>query len=288
MSKLLPPLISSRKKRHLHPFSYLFLALLLAGGIFYLWVRAFSPLLITPAEFIERQKRFDTALAKVLSQHHGHLTPLAPWPEPLSDDQITLLHCGEAFAIRPTLYRSQTLRIPYPWGDVPAHFGTSADLLNRCARQLGLDLQQFVHHDRSQAPKDYPTSLFYRKTPDTSLDHRRVSFLYAFAKKFFIPIAKDDPLREDYLHFQPGDLVFWATEGKGGYPGLLGWVSDRRDASGLPYVITSYSRDKRASSFHQVNDWPIAGHFRLEVKSFLQAFLRTYPTFELLAPEESP
>lgn len=268
----------SRRRRRLHPFVLALGALAVVAGIALLWVEAFSPIFISPQEFVARQKAFDRALRELVARHgDGAIPNLPPWPAPLTPERVEVLACAEAEAIRGVRYSTASQSIGYPWGDIPDHIGTSADLLVRCFRRTDLDLQQLVHHDRKTNPKRYPTKLFARKTPDKNLDHRRVAFLFAFAKAYFpeAPTETDKP--EALALFQPGDVVFWSVGGREGHPGQIGIVLDRRDDSGMPLVATINAEDGRATIHHRLDTWQVVGHFSLEPDWTLERFLEAYP-----------
>lgn len=268
-----------RKRKKLSPALLGFLAVIGIGGIGALWVWVFSPIFMTPQEFHERQKHFDRAIRDVLHAHGagGSDPGLPPWPPPLDDDRLKVLGCAEAQVAAGVRHVATTQSIDFPWGDLPPYLGTSADLVVRCLRALDLDLQQMIAVDRKAQPKRYPLGLYTSKKPDRSLDHRRVPNLFTFAHQFLpeAPTAIETP--DDLLRWLPGDLVFWAEGGREGHPGLVGIVSDRRDDSGMPLVITLLPDDTRASSHHRLDDWPLVGHATLSVDTLLERFLEAYP-----------
>lgn len=274
------PLLSPnpRRRRRLHPLVLLVGTAVTLAGIGLLWVVAFSSIFISPQEFVARQKAFDHALRDLVASHgDGQVPNLPPWPDPMSPERVEVLACAESEAIRGVRFSTASQSIDYPWGDVPSHIGTSADLLVRCFRRTDLDLQQLLHHDRKTNPKRYPLKLFARKTPDKSLDHRRVAFLFVFAKAFFPerPLEMDTP--EAVAAFQPGDLVFWSVGGREGHPGQLGLVLDRRDASGMPLVATMHPDDARTTTHHRLDTWAVVAHFGLDPDFTLERFLESYP-----------
>ena len=167
--------------------------------------------------------------------------------------------------------------VDFPWGDMPPHLGTSADLMVRCFRALDLDQQQMLHLDRNTEPKRYPLELLTKKQPDKSMDHRRVSFLFVFAKAFLPEAPMDLDTPEQAVAFLPGDVVFWSQGGREGYPGLLGIVLDRRDEAGMPLAATIVPEEGRASGAHRLDEWSIVGHFSLDVDKTLERFLEKYP-----------
>jgi hypothetical protein len=273
--------LAHRHRRRLHPLVTFALVLVGLGAIVALWISAFAPVLISPQEFHARQKHLDRALRSLLQSHSGGVVPeLPPWPGPLSADRLHVLGCAEAAIARAVRHASTSQNIDYPWGDIPPHLGTSADLVVRCLRSVDIDLQQLVHHDRKSDPKRYPTGMFARKTPDKSLDHRRVAFLHTFAKRFLPDAPIEHETVAQRAAFLPGDLVFWSAGGREGQPGLAGFVLDRRDESGMPMVATLTAEDGRTTGRHRLDTWPLLGHMSLDVDTLLERFLEAYPSHQ--------
>jgi uncharacterized protein YijF (DUF1287 family) len=284
----LPP--SARRRRRLSrpAVAVGLLGALAAIGLLWLWV--FTPIFISPEAFFARQKRFDRAIREVVAFRAGGPEDTLPrWPPPLTPDRVAAVMCAEKAVIRGVRHAPQPRTIPYPFGDIPEHLGTSADLLVRCLRATGIDLQQLIHHDRKTDPKRYPTALYRSRKVDPQLDHRRVAFQFAFARAFLpdAPVETDTP--EAAALFLPGDIVFWSKDGREGHPGLVGFVSDRRDETGMPLVYTIVPDEERATHHHRLDEWPILGHFRLDVETMLERFLGTWPDVVLQrAPHNSP
>jgi hypothetical protein len=266
-----------RRRRRLHPLWGV--AALIAGlaGIAALWVWVFSPIFVTPQEFHGRQRRFDRVIREVLHARGESVSKLPPWPGPLSVERLELMACVEGQVVRGVRYASGKQSIDYPWGDLPPHIGTSPDLVIRCMRELDLDLQQMVHLDRTKNPKRYPMQLVAQRQPDKSLDHRRVAFLFTFAKAFWpdAPLEHDTP--EAAALWLPGDIVFWKEGGREGFPGLIGVVLDRRDPTGMPLVATLHPDEGRATSHHRLDEWPVLGHFKPDIDVIFERFLEAYP-----------
>lgn len=278
----------SRRRRRMHPLVLLIGGAATLAGISALWVYAFSPIFISPQEFVARQKAFDRALRSLVAHHGDGQIPVLPaWPDPLTPARVEVVACAESQAIQGVRFSNASQVIDYPWGDIPAHIGTSADVLVRCFRRTNLDLQQLLHHDRKTNASRYPTRLFSRRTPDKSLDHRRVAFLFSFAKAFFPerPVETDTP--EAIAAYQPGDVVFWGVGGREGHPGQVGLVLDVRDESGMPLVATVHPDDMRVTTHHRLDTWKVVGHFGLDPDWTLERFLESYPG-HLLEPAPRP
>jgi len=111
-----------------------------------------------------------------------------------------LRYSGSAVAYDPSYYK-----IPYPEGDVPAAKGVAADLIVRCYRKLGIDLQQEIHEDMEKHFRIYP-QLWAAQGPDANIDHRRVQNL----QRFFSRKGATLTTGSDPSQYKPGDIVVWA------------------------------------------------------------------------------
>ncbi len=96
-------------------------------------------------------------------------------------------------------------KLTYPGGDLPSGRGMAADVLIRCLRKLGIDLQKQVHLDMQANFRQYP-QLWNALGPDTNIDHRRVPNLQRFLERK----AKALPVSNNPADYQPGDIVFWS------------------------------------------------------------------------------
>lgn len=102
------------------------------------------------------------------------------------------------------LYDPAYFKIAYPNGDVPIRKGVAADLLIRCYRKLGIDLQEKLHEDMSGHFRLYP-QLWNASEPDANIDHRRVPNL----QRFFARKGETLPTDRDLKNYKPGDIVVW-------------------------------------------------------------------------------
>jgi len=128
-----------------------------------------------------------------------------------------------------TSYDSTYRKLPYPGGDVPMSTGVCSDVLIRAFRGLGLDLQKAVHDDMKRAFHQYPRHGGL-KSPDPSIDHRRVLNLMTYFKRR----GWEREGRTRSADFKPGDIVAWSL---GGGAAHIGIVSDRKNEAGIPLVI---------------------------------------------------
>jgi uncharacterized protein YijF (DUF1287 family) len=284
MSDRLQPVVtvsSRRRRRRRRPSLLIFLGILgLGAAIAWLWFSIFAPLFEDPDDWVSRHSKYRKILREVVvgQQEGGLVVPdLPPWPPKMVDAQVKVLACAEKQVIRGVRLRKGYHLISYPWGDLPAHFGTSPDLVIRCLRELGLDLQQLVNMDRVRHPKRYPLHIWRLKRPDTSIDHRRLPILYTFIRHFSKALSVLSDSVSKRARFVPGDLVFWVAQGGGNYPGFVGIITDRRTAKGMPYVITMAPNELTVSDRHLLTDWQVMGHFRIDPDTLLERFLDENP-----------
>jgi uncharacterized protein len=111
-----------------------------------------------------------------------------------------LRYSGRQLTYDPAYYKIQ-----YPEGDVPAAKGVAADLVVRCYRKLGIDLQREIHEDMEKSFRVYP-QLWDAQTPDANIDHRRVPNL----RRFFSNKGTTLSTGNDPSYYKPGDIVVWA------------------------------------------------------------------------------
>ena len=150
-------------------------------------------------------------------------------------------------------YDGSYRKIAYPGGDVSDDRGVCTDVIIRCYRKIGIDLQVAVHEDMSVSFSEYPT-LWGLTRPDPNIDHRRVPNLHAFFSRKGVVI----PVTDNGDDYEPGDLVFWKLPS--GHP-HVGIVVNRRSQDG-----------KRPLIVHNIGSGPmledvlfaytINGHFR--------------------------
>lgn len=102
------------------------------------------------------------------------------------------------------LYDPAYFTISYPAGDVPFTKGVAADLVVRCYRKMGIDLQKEIHEDMTTNYRRYP-DLWASSAPDSNIDHRRVPNLQCFFQRNAGSIEGGTGSRE----FCSGDVVVW-------------------------------------------------------------------------------
>lgn len=129
-----------------------------------------------------------------------------------------------------TAYDPAYVRLAYPNGDVPRDRGVCTDVVIRAYRDaFDVDLQQLVHEDMRTAFQDYPSNWGLTR-PDSNIDHRRVQNLERYFERNAEYFGKVRTMSD----WQAGDLYTMRLANNLPHIGI---VSDRRTASGRPYVI---------------------------------------------------
>jgi uncharacterized protein YijF (DUF1287 family) len=123
------------------------------------------------------------------------------------------------------IYDGSYRKIDYPNGDVPPHIGVCTDVIIRAYRKVGIDLQKDMHEDIKANVSKY----WKVKTPNTNIDHRRVSNMHVFFKRK----GKVLPITYNPKDYKPGDIVCWKI-GKLDHVGL---VVNRKSYDGERYLI---------------------------------------------------
>lgn len=159
-----------------------------------------------------------------------------------------LSHSGDAVRYDPAYYK-----IGYPNGDVPSNKGVAADVLIRCYRTLGIDLQVLVHDDMEENFRLYP-QLWRASGPDTNIDHRRVANLQRFFERKAETVA---PSRNaaDYL---PGDIVVWSLANAESHIGII--VPGPGDRAKEPWIVHNMGAGVKWENV--LFDFSIQKHFR--------------------------
>lgn len=152
-------------------------------------------------------------------------------------------------------YDPSYFRIQYPGGDIPVDRGVCTDVVIRCYRAIGIDLQKLVHEDMKQNFHKYPNLWGMTKT-DTNIDHRRVPNLRVFFKRKGISLAITNR-PEDY---KPGDIVTWNLNPNGSLP-HIGIVVDRYAGSQkIPMIVHNIGQGPQCENI--LFTYKITGHYR--------------------------
>ena len=167
-------------------------------------------------------------------------------------DQLDILYGARKLAANRAAYTEGYVPMKYPGGDVPRRQGVCSDTIVRALRNAGHDLQRLVAEDIRREPGAYPGV----RTPNTSIDHRRVKNLLRWFQRHARAIPSAAPLR-------PGEIVFLDTfPGRPG-PDHVGIVSDRRARTGQRLVINNWTVGSVEEDMELLSFVPITHRFRL-------------------------
>ena len=139
------------------------------------------------------------------------------------------------------IYNPQYFKIPYPGGDVPAHYGVCSDVIIRAYRALGIDLQKEVHKTMGG---------------DRNIAHRRVRVL----RKFFSRKGAALPLSKNPKDYKPGDIVTYYIPEAVFSKDHIAIVSDRVGTSGNFMIVHNIGLGPKLDD--DLMSWKINGHYR--------------------------
>lgn len=145
-------------------------------------------------------------------------------------------------------------KIEYPGGDVPLAKGVAADLVVRCYRNIGIDLQAEIHEDMKANHRLYP-QLWGSHLIDTNIDHRRVPNL----QRFFSRKGKTVGNSRDATTFETGDVVVWALSNAETHIGII--VPGPGGGDGSPWVV-HHPPGGGVKWENALFDYQILGHYR--------------------------
>ncbi len=159
-----------------------------------------------------------------------------------------LAHSGNAVTYDPAYYK-----IAYPDGDVPPNKGVAADVVVRCYRGMGMDLQVLVHEDMAEGFRLYP-QLWGASGPDTNIDHRRVANL----QRFFEHKGQTVTPSRNAADYRPGDIVVWSLANAESHIGII--VPGPGDHAGEAWVVHNMGAGVKWENI--LFDYSIQRHFR--------------------------
>lgn len=139
------------------------------------------------------------------------------------------------------IYNPKYYKIPYPNGDVPAHFGVCTDVIIRAYREVGIDLQKDVHE---------------KMGGDANIAHRRVKVLEKFFKRF----GQSLPVTKNPKAYKPGDVVTFYLKEAISSKDHIAIVSDKIGISGNPMIIHNIGLGPKLDD--DLFSYQIRGHFR--------------------------
>ncbi len=140
----------------------------------------------------------------------------------------------------------------YPNGDIDSSKGVCTDVVIRGYRAAGVDFQKLVHEDVMHAQSVYQP---YVKTPDSTIDHRRVGPLLTYLRRH----AKTLSANGEYA---AGDVVVISFNAcPSCSPQHVGVVSDKMGPRGIPLLIHNMGPTPREDD--TLDAWTHLGHFRV-------------------------
>ena len=167
------------------------------------------------------------------------------------------------YAQRKVTYETAYYKIPYPNGDVPMNKGKAEDVVIRCYRQMGIDLQKEIHDDLSANYRDYPRVFAGVTAPDPNMDHRRALNLQRFFSRKGVELGSRGSPTPPSLNpaaYQPGDIVVWALLGKQSAEAHIGIVVPGPTGRGRPWVV--HHLNSTVEWEDALFDFDILGHYR--------------------------
>ncbi len=139
------------------------------------------------------------------------------------------------------IYNPKYFAIPYPGGDVPAHFGVCTDVIIRAYRDVGIDLQKQVHRTMGG---------------DRSIAHRRVRVM----RKFFAKKGASLKVSQNPQDYKPGDLVSYHIPNAVFSQDHIAIVSDKRGISGNLMIVHNIGLGPKLDD--DLMSYKITGHYR--------------------------
>lgn len=150
-------------------------------------------------------------------------------------------------------YDPAYFKIAYPDGDVPRTKGVASDMVVRCYREIGVDLQQLIHEDMEYNFRLYP-QLWAASSPDENIDHRRVPNL----QRFFTRKGRVLKTSRNAADYQTGDIVVWALSNAEIHIGIV--VPGPEGEGSAPWIV-HHPAGGGVKWENALFDYQIIGHF---------------------------
>ncbi|MEG2322367.1 MAG: DUF1287 domain-containing protein [Bacilli bacterium] len=162
------------------------------------------------------------------------------------DDYTDILLGARSDALKRPKYKSAYYSGGYP----PSDEGVCTDLIWRAFKEAGYLLKDMVSLDIKNNNDVYKIEVI-----DDNIDFRRVNNLKIFFDRNSLNLSLD---LKDIASFQPGDIVTFKTN-------HIAIISDKRNASGLPYIIHNAGQYQREDNTFKkwVNKYGLSGHYRM-------------------------
>jgi len=154
----------------------------------------------------------------------------------------------------------------YPDSGYPAdNIWISTDVISMVLKDTGYDLMELIYNDMIEHKEDYPLDeIKNRKDPIKYIDFRDVFFQEKFFKRNALEldlkfISGD---KDNNIQWQPGDIVYFQFDPDNPYQDLGGFISSRKNASGVPLVIMISKEFGKVSEVDKLLEYTIVGHYR--------------------------
>ena len=151
-------------------------------------------------------------------------------------------------------YDPAYFKINFPGGDVPLAKGVASDLVVRCYRKIGIDLQEEINKDMKSSHRQYP-ELWGSNAIDPNIDHRRVPNL----KCFFSRKGETIKNSREAAEYQTGDIVVWALPNADMHIGIV--VPGPDGQAGSPWVV-HHPAGGSVKWENALFDYQLLGHYR--------------------------
>ena len=143
-------------------------------------------------------------------------------------------------------YKDKYIKLSYPYGNVPNNIGVCTDVVIRSYLNAGISLQKKVYLDMKARKQSYGG--FKGKTPDHSIEHRRVRRLIVLFKKYFrkMPVSYTKTLNTKN-QWLPGDILFMSLIPGDKRISHVGVVSGNKLISSYPMLIHNAAKGFHAA-----------------------------------------
>jgi len=155
--------------------------------------------------------------------------------------QQKLVKAAHARTKHVVIYNPKYFAIPYPGGDVPAHFGVCTDVIIRAYREAGIDLQKQIHLTMGG---------------DKNIAHRRVRVM----RKFFTKKGASLKVSQNPQDYKPGDLVSYHIPNALFSQDHIAIVSDKKGTSGNLMIVHNIGLGPKLDD--DLMSYKITGHYR--------------------------
>lgn len=151
-----------------------------------------------------------------------------------------------------TTYDDSYKKIKFPNGDVSLNTSSSADVIIRSLRRVGVDLQEQIYLDMMNNFAPYAKNKHDAK-PDTSMDHRSVLNLQIYFERHgrSLPVSRN---AEDY---KPGDIIVCRTADNQPHIAI---VVPSPTGCARPWIVHNIGRGDCIED--RLLDFKLTGHYR--------------------------